>query len=133
MNLVQNGIMTGTETTEFFSDGIGSVHVTGNLVRIDFVTLQPHLQGAAESEGKPVFAVKHRCVMPLESFIQSLSVQEDIVQKLMAAASVRPPAGIRTAAPRMEQVLTEKRDALRSAIDDVRQQIESLRGAAAAA
>ena len=54
-------------------------------------------------------------------------------QKLMAAANVRPPAGIRTAAPRMEQVLTEKRDALRSAIDDVRQQIESLRGAAAAA
>ena len=89
MNLVQNGIMTGTETTEFFSDGIGSVHVTGNLVRIDFVTLQPHLQGAAESEGKPVFAVKHRCVMPLESFIQSLSVQEDIVQKLMAAGVVQ--------------------------------------------
>ena len=89
MNLVQNGIMTGTETTEFFSDGIGSVHVTGNLVRIDFVTLQPHLQGAAESEGKPVFAVKHRCVMPLESFIQSLSVQEDIVQKLMAKGVVQ--------------------------------------------
>ena len=54
-------------------------------------------------------------------------------QKLLAKAKVRPPAGIRTAAPKMEQVLTEKRDALKAAIADVREQIEAIKGAGAAA
>jgi len=39
---------------------------------------------------------------------------------------IRPPAGIRTAAPKMEQVLTEKRDALKVAISEVRAEIEKL-------
>lgn len=89
MNLLQKGMVTESETTEFFSDGIGSVHVTGNLVRIDYVTLQAHLQGVVENEDKPVYAVKHRLIMPLESFIQALAVQEDVVQKLMAAGVVQ--------------------------------------------
>lgn len=47
-------------------------------------------------------------------------------QKLMATVKVSPPAGIRTAAPKMEQVLTEKRDSLKSAIASVREEIASL-------
>ncbi|HEJ4320060.1 hypothetical protein PIGHUM_04489 [Pigmentiphaga humi] len=72
-------------------------------------------------------------VKAIAEIVKAMDAGRSRFQKLMAAAKVRPPAGIRTAAPRMEQVLTEKRDALRSAIDDVRQQIASLRGAAAAA
>lgn len=51
-------------------------------------------------------------------------------QKRLAAAKVKPPAGIRTAAPKMEQVLTEKRDALKGAIAEVREEIERVRAAA---
>lgn len=47
-------------------------------------------------------------------------------QKLLAAVKIRPPAGIRTAAPKMEQVLTSKRDALKIAISEVRAEIEKL-------
>lgn len=54
-------------------------------------------------------------------------------QKKLAAAIAKPPPGIRTAAPRMEQALTEKRDALKEAIADVNEQITELRGATAAA
>lgn len=48
-----------------------------------------------------------------------------------AAAKVRPPAGIRTAAPKMEQVLIGKRDALKAAIAEVRAEIATYTGALA--
>lgn len=52
-------------------------------------------------------------------------------EKALVAAKVKLPAGIRTAAPKMEQVLTEKRDALKDAIQAVRDEIASLTPAAA--
>jgi len=48
-------------------------------------------------------------------------------QKRLAAAKVATPPGIRTAAPKMEQVLTEKRDSLKTAIAEVREEIEKVR------
>lgn len=48
-------------------------------------------------------------------------------QKALAAVRVRPPSGIRTAAPKMEQVLTEKRDALKAAVAEVRAQIDKVK------
>jgi hypothetical protein len=50
-------------------------------------------------------------------------------QKKLAAAKVKTPPGIRTAAPKLEQVLIEKRDSLKSAIAETREQIAKLRGA----
>lgn len=44
-------------------------------------------------------------------------------------APVKPPLGITTAEPKMMAVLTEKRDNLTAAIDDVRGQIEAARAA----
>lgn len=52
-------------------------------------------------------------------------------QKKLAATKVKTPASIRTAAPKMEQVLTEKRDTLKSAIADVRSEIDKVRGVTA--
>lgn len=72
-------------------------------------------------------------VKAIAEIVKAMDAGRSRFQKLLAAAQVRPPAGIRTAAPRMEQVLTEKRDALRAAIEDVRQQIAALQSAAAAA
>jgi len=50
-------------------------------------------------------------------------------QKKLAKTLAKPPASVRTAAPTMEKVLTEKRDGLKQAIADVRAEIEKLRAA----
>ena len=47
-------------------------------------------------------------------------------EKALVAAKVKLPAGIRTAAPKMEQVLMEKRDSLKEAIQAVRAEITTL-------
>lgn len=77
---------------EIFADGISAVHVTGNLVRIDLMTLQPHLKS---DNGQPVVEVNLRIIMPLEGFVQSLAVQENIVKQLIEAGVLKqnPPAG----------------------------------------
>ena len=57
---------------------------------------------------------------------QAMDAGRSKFQKKLAAALVKPPAGIRTAAPKMAQALTEKRDAIKAAIADVREQIANL-------
>lgn len=72
-------------------------------------------------------------VKAIAEIVQAMDAGRSRFQKLLAAAQARPPAGIRTAAPKMEQVLTEKRDALKAAITEVRSQIEAIKGTAAPA
>lgn len=67
---------------EIFADAISAVHVTGNLVRIDLMVIQPHLKS---DNGQPVADINRRIIMPLEGFIQSLAVQDNIVKQLAAA------------------------------------------------
>lgn len=67
---------------EIFADGISAVHITGNLVRMDLMTVQPHLKS---DNGQPVVEMNSRIIMPLEGFVQSLSVQDNIVKQLMDA------------------------------------------------
>lgn len=50
-------------------------------------------------------------------------------QKKLARAKAKLPASIKTAAPKMEQVLTEKRDSLKEAIAEAQQELEGLRAA----
>ncbi len=50
-------------------------------------------------------------------------------QKLLARTKVRVPSGIRTTAPKIEQTLIEKRDALIAAIAEVRAEIETYKTA----
>jgi len=71
---------------EIFADGISAVHVTGNLVRMDLMTVQPHLQS---DNGQPVVEMNSRIIMPLEGFVQSLSVQDNIVKQLMDAGVLK--------------------------------------------
>ncbi|HEO1661589.1 MULTISPECIES: hypothetical protein [Burkholderia cepacia complex] len=72
-------------------------------------------------------------VKAIAEIVQAMDAGRSRFQKLLAAAQARPPAGIRTAAPKMEQVLTEKRDALKAAIAEVRSQIKAIKGTAAPA
>lgn len=71
---------------EIFADGISSIHITGNLVRIDLMTVQPHLKS---DDGQPVVEVNKRIILPLEGFVQSLSLQEDIVGQLIEAGVLK--------------------------------------------
>ena len=71
---------------EIFADGISAVHVTGNLVRIDLMTVQPHLKS---EKGQPVVEVNKRIIMPLDGFVQSLAVQENIVKQLIEAGVLK--------------------------------------------
>lgn len=68
-------------------------------------------------------------VAAIAEIVQAMDAGRSKYQKKLAAAQAKPPAGIRTAAPKMEQVLTEKRDALKAAIADVREQIAALQAA----
>jgi hypothetical protein len=71
---------------EIFADGISAVHVTGNIVRIDLFAMQPHLQS---KDGKPVFDISRRVIMPLEGYVKSLAVQEQVLQQLIASGKVQ--------------------------------------------
>lgn len=79
---------------EIYADGINAIHITGNMVRIDLMTLQPHLQS---DNGQPVFDSSRRIIMPLEAFVEYFSMQEKIVQQLITNGVVK-----RAAAPEAE-------------------------------
>lgn len=71
---------------EIFADGISAIHITGNLVRIDFMTVQPQLKSDTE---QPVVDVNNRIIMPLQGFIQSLTVQDNIIKQLIDAGVLK--------------------------------------------
>ncbi len=74
---------------EIYADGINAIHITGNMVRIDLMTLQPHLQS---DNGQPVFDSSRRIIMPLEAFVEYFSMQEKIVQQLINSGVVKRAA-----------------------------------------
>ena len=74
---------------EIFADGISAIHVTGSLVRIDLMTVQPQLKS---ENNQPVVEVNKRIVMPLEGFIQSLATQDNIVKLLIEAGVLQQNA-----------------------------------------
>ncbi|HPX62098.1 MAG TPA: hypothetical protein PLN25_10080 [Deltaproteobacteria bacterium] len=77
---------------EIFADGISAIHVTGGLVRIDLMSVQPQLKS---DNGQPVVEINRRIIMPLEGFMQSLNVQQQIVQQLLQSGVLKenPAAG----------------------------------------
>ncbi len=78
---------------EIFADAISAVHVTGNLVRIDLMSVQPQVK---TDNGQPAAEITRRIIMPLDGFIRSLAVQEDVLRKLV-------DAGVITKAPAPDQ------------------------------
>jgi len=71
---------------EIFADAVSAIHVNGNIVRIDLMTREPQLKS---NNGQPVFDISRRLIMPLEGFVQSFAVQEDIINKLVAAGVLK--------------------------------------------
>ncbi|MFZ4539531.1 hypothetical protein [Propionivibrio sp.] len=65
-------------------------------------------------------------VAAIAEMVNAMETGRTKFQKMMAAISVKPPPGIRTAAPKVEVALTEKRDTLKLAIAAVREEIAAL-------
>ncbi len=70
-------------------------------------------------------------VQAVAELTKMMDVGRTKFQAKLAMAKVKLPPTIKTAAPKMLQVLTEKRDALKSAIADVRAEIEQVKAEAA--
>jgi hypothetical protein len=71
---------------EIYADGISAIHTTGNLIRIDLMTVQPHLKS---ENGQPVVEINKRLIMPLDGFVKSFAVQEQIMKQLLEAGVVK--------------------------------------------
>lgn len=61
--------------SDLFADGIGAVHITGNLVRFDLMSLQP-------GDGQERQEITQRLVMPLEGFVNAFNLQEQVIRQL---------------------------------------------------
>jgi len=76
---------------ELYSDGFANITVTGTIVRIDLMAL-----AGQDAQGKPRFEVRRRLVMPIDGFLRSYAMAEDVVNKLTKAGIVNkrtpPPA-----------------------------------------
>jgi hypothetical protein len=71
---------------EIFADAISAVHITGNMVRIDLMSLQPHMKS---KDGQPVYDISQRIIMPLEGFVQSFATQEKAVRQLIESGVLK--------------------------------------------
>lgn len=68
------------EKKEIFADGIGQIHFAGNMVRFDFVTLQPEGEGKAPSAESNV-----RVIMPPQGFLAAYNSMQQLINKLLEA------------------------------------------------
>ncbi len=69
---------------EIFADGIGQIHFAGNMVRFDFVTLQPSEEGKA-----PVAESKIRVIMPPQGFLGAFDSMQKLIDKLVEAGVLK--------------------------------------------
>lgn len=65
---------------EIYADGIGQIHFAGNMVRFDFMTLQPGADGAA-----PTPEYKERIIMPPMGFLAAFQSMQQLIDKLVDA------------------------------------------------
>lgn len=70
-----------------FADGIVNIAITGPLIRIDFGTATPSKN--AEGKQEVHLSPSQQVVMPLEGFVRSFGLQEQIVRKLIADGVIK--------------------------------------------
>lgn len=74
---------------QIFCDGIGSIAVTGSVIRIEFVTISMAEQ---EPGGNPKLELTHRVVMPIDGFLGAVGKLQETVQALVRRGVIRQPA-----------------------------------------
>ena len=72
------------DTKEIFADGVGQIHFAGNMMRCDFVTLQPTEDGKA-----PKAESKVRVIMPLQGFLGAFDSMQRLIDKLVSAGVLK--------------------------------------------
>ena len=65
---------------EIYADGVGQIHFAGNMVRFDFVTLQPGPDG-----GNPVPEPSERIIMPPNGFLSMHQSMQQLIDRLLEA------------------------------------------------
>ncbi len=86
---------------QIFSDGIGTISITGGTVRFDLITFSPTENDAG---GQPKAVFQQRIVMTADAFLHSAGKVQEAVQVLAKlAANARAPAGAR---PETESLTT---------------------------
>ena len=81
-------------TPTLFADSVEQVILTGSLVRIELGTaaFSKQANGAGQQEGS--FAVSQQLVMPLEGFVRSFALQQQVMNKLLADGVLTRPQGV---------------------------------------
>ena len=74
---------------EVYADGIGEIHVTGSIVRIDLVSLSPTER---DERGNPKAVFRQRLVMSAEGFAGCVDLMQKVLASLVDSGAVRPPA-----------------------------------------
>ena len=73
-----------TDKKEIFADGIGQIHFAGNMIRFDFVSLQP------QEEGKtPLPEATTRIIMPPQGFLAAFNSMQQLIDKLVEAGVLK--------------------------------------------
>ena len=75
-------------TKEIYADGIGQIHFAGNMVRYDFVTLQPEEDGKAPTPQSNV-----RIIMPPQGFLAAFNSMQQLIDKLVEAGVLQKNEG----------------------------------------
>ena len=74
---------------EIFADGIGQIHFAGNMVRFDFVTLQPKPEDKDGKAQAPELQSNIRIIMPPQGFLSALNAMQQLVDKLVDAGVLK--------------------------------------------
>ncbi|MBF0124689.1 MAG: hypothetical protein HQL60_05070 [Magnetococcales bacterium] len=76
---------------ELFADGIGNISVNNGVVRIELVVMDPT---AATNNQNPRLEPRQRLIMPIDGFVRSFNIAENVMKKLVEAGVVnmQPPA-----------------------------------------
>lgn len=71
-----------------FADALINISLTGPLVRLEFASANPTATQDGKQEVKLV--PTQQLVMPLEGFIRSFGLQENVIKKLIADGVLKP-------------------------------------------
>ena len=82
--------------TEIYSDGIGEITVTGNVLRIDLVSLSPTERDANNA---PKATFRQRIIMPLDGFANAADLIQKVMQGLIEAGAIQRRPMPEAAAP----------------------------------
>jgi hypothetical protein len=74
---------------ETYIDGIGSIGLSGGMIRIDFVTFAPAGEGDKRDS---IPEIRHRLIMTPQTFLRSCAAQQRLIEKLQEAGMVQAPS-----------------------------------------